>query len=179
MSIFVDPQKAVEALDIYPGVKVADVGCGVGHYVFAVAEKMENKGRIYAIDIRKNVLDKVASEAKEKGLTGLVEVIWGDAEAQGGTKLADGAVDAAVASNIFFQVDNKEDLARELSRIIKENGELLVVDWSNSFGGLGPPPDYIVSPEEIKEICQDFSLNFQVEYKTGSHHYELLFKKIV
>ncbi len=176
MSIFVDPKKAIEVLDIVPGFKVADIGCGVGHYTFAVAEKLKGKGKIYAVDIRKNVLGKVASEAKERGYLN-IEVIWGDAEKEGGTRLADNAVDLVVASNIFFQVESKENLAKELSRILIKDGKLLVIDWSNSFGGLGPPEEYIVEPEEIKKVCSMFSLDFQEENKSGAHHYELLFKK--
>ena len=131
MSLFVDPRKAIEALEIKPGMNIADIGCGVGHYTFAVAEKLEGKGKVYGVDVRKNVLDKVASEAKEKGLL-TVEVIWGDAEKEGGTRLADGSVDAVVASNIFFQVEDKEAFAKELSRILVSDGNLLVVDWINS-----------------------------------------------
>ena len=176
MSIFVDPKKAIEILDITPGLRVADIGCGVGHYTFAVAEKLKGKGKVYAVDIRKNVLGKVASESKEKGYLN-IETIWGDAEIDGGTRLAESSVDIVIASNIFFQVEKKEDLAKELSRILVKEGKLLVIDWSNSFGGLGPPEDYIVSPEEIKKVCALFSLDFEEENETGTHHYELLFKK--
>lgn len=176
MSIFVDPKKAIEVLDITPGLRVADIGCGVGHYTFAIAEKLKGKGKIYAVDIRKNVLGKVASEAKERGYLN-IEIIWGDAEIDGGTRLADSSVDLVVASNIFFQVEEKEDLAKELSRILTKDGKLLVIDWSNSFGGLGPPEESIVSPDEIKKVCEQFSLDFIEENKTGAHHYELLFKK--
>lgn len=176
MSIFVDPKKALEALDISPGMHIADVGCGAGHYTMNIAEKLEGKGRVYAIDIRKNMLEKVASEAKERGLS-TVEVIWGDAEKLGGTRVADGAVNAAVASNIFFQVDDKELLTEELSRILSPGGELLIIDWKNSFGGLGPTEDRIVDPEEIKELCKSKSFSFERVHETGSHHYELLFRK--
>ena len=177
MSIFVDPKKAIEALDIKPGIRVADVGCGVGHYVFAVAERLEGKGKVYGIDVRRNVLDKVASEASEKGLSDVVEVILGNAEKEGGTKLADGSVDAVIASNVFFQVDDRRALMAEIVRIVSPGGEVLIIDWLNSFGGLGPPEEYIVSAEEVKDICSSFSLEFQSEHKTGTHHYELLFKK--
>ncbi len=177
MSIFVDPKKALNALSISPGMHVADVGCGAGHYTFNIAERLEGKGRVYAIDIRKNMLEKVASEAKERGLS-TVEVIWGDAEKPGGTRIADGVASVVVASNIFFQVDDKESLADELSRILSPGGELLVIDWKNSFGGLGPTEDRIVDPEEIKEICKSRSLVFEKVHETGAHHYELLFRKV-
>ncbi len=176
MSIFVDPKKAIEVLDLSPGMQVADVGCGVGHYTFEIAEKLNEKGRIYAIDIRKNVLDKVASEAKEKGFS-IVDVIWGDAEKVGGTKIADESVDVVVASNIFFQVEDKDSLVKEFSRITKLNGKILIIEWKNSFGGLGPSEEMIVDPKEVKEYCKSCSLVFEEEHKMGTHHYELLFTK--
>ncbi|MGM0629331.1 MAG: class I SAM-dependent methyltransferase [Patescibacteria group bacterium] len=176
MSIFVDPRKAIEALSLSSKMQVADVGCGVGHYTLALADKIQGEGTVYAIDVRKNVLEKVASEAKERGVSN-IEVIWGDAEKEGGTRLANDSVGAVVASNIFFQTEDKEALAKEIARITASDGEILIIDWINSFGGLGPPEDYIVSAERVKEICEPLGLVFQREHKTGAHHYELLFKK--
>lgn len=158
--------------------QVADVGCGVGHYVFALADELQGEGKIYGIDVRKNVLEKVASEAREKGFSN-IEIIWGDAEKEGGTRLADDSMDAVVASNIFFQAEDKEGLAKEIARITSPEGEVLIIDWMNSFGGLGPTEEDIVSSEEVKKICEPYALVFQKEHKTGAHHYELLFKKIL
>lgn len=177
MSIFLDPKKAIEPLNIIPGMNVADIGCGSGYYTFAASEKMDNEGKIYAVDVRKNVLEKLAADAKEKGVS-IVETIWGNAELEGGTKIADEFADAVIASNIFFQVDDKKALVKELFRITGPGGKLLVIDWSDSFGGLGPPQEYLVSPEEIKSICQSTSFYFVEEIKAGAHHYKLLFKKV-
>lgn len=176
MAIFVNPKKVIEVLDIKPGMKIADLGCGIGHYSFAIAEKLKGDGRIYAVDVRKNVLEKLASDARERDIS-VIDYIWGDVEKGGGTRLADEEVDIVVASNLYFQVEDKKALTKEVYRILVPGGKFLAVDWTDSYGGLGPADESIVSPDKIKDLCKDNLFSFEEESNVGAHHYALLFKK--
>jgi len=51
---------------LHEGQTVADVGCGPGLFTFPVAEKVGPKGKVYAVDINRSVLDFVAFAAAEK-----------------------------------------------------------------------------------------------------------------
>jgi len=68
------------------GMKVADVGAGSGFYSLEAARKVGSSGRVYAIDVQKNLLERLRSQAISEGL-GNVEVVWGNAEKIGGTKV--------------------------------------------------------------------------------------------
>ena len=107
---------------------VADFGSGSGHYVLATAKKMSNSGLpagqagvVYAIDIQKNLLEAVKSEAERQHLSN-VDIIWADIEGKEGTKLASGTLDLAIASNILFQINDKDALAREILEPLKTVG---------------------------------------------------------
>ena len=60
----------------------------------------------------------------------------GHVEKIGGTKLRDESVDAVIAANLCFQIENKNDFVLELKRILKPKGKLLLVDLNRSFGAL-------------------------------------------
>ena len=174
--MFVNPKEVVEALDIAPGMHIADLGCGSGHYTFAAAKRLEGKGRVYAVDVHKDMLTKIAAEADERGVF-TVEVLWGDVEKGGGTHLADGAIDAAICSNILFHVDDKDGLAQECARILKGDGDVLVIDWSGSFGGLGPPEDRVVPLEETVKLFTRHGFELTRQFEPGAPHYALVFQK--
>ena len=73
--------------------RVADFGVGGGAYVIATAKKVGDTGKVYAIDVQKELVSKVKKMAQDEGLEN-VETLWGDIEEVGGAKLSDGAVDS-------------------------------------------------------------------------------------
>jgi len=173
---FSEPQKNIQQFGIQEGWIVADLGCGPGYYVLATASRVGENGRVYAIDIQKELLKKVNSEAKDKALTN-VEIIWGDIEKERGTKLADNSVHAAIIANTLFLVENKEACAKEAYRIVRSNGRVLIVDWVDSFGGAGPMPTHIVKEEDMRTIFENVGFSFEENIDAGSHHWGIIMRK--
>lgn len=177
--MFANPQENLEKFGLSPGSIVADLGAGSGHYVFAAAKMvkgMEMDGKVYAIDIQKDLLDKIKNEANREQLTN-IEIIWGNAEKIGGTKLRDASADVVIASNIFFQVEDRETFAKEISRILKKNGRLFFIDWSDSFGGIGPKTDAVVTESQAKTFFENNGFVIERNVQVGSHHYGLVIRK--
>lgn len=175
--MFSEPSKNIEQLGIQAGQEIADLGSGSGAYTIASAKALISTGKVYAIDINKELLNKVKNEGIKQGLYN-IEVIWGDIDAPNGTKLRDFSVDIALVCNILFQVENKDVLVKEVRRILKPGGRALVVDWSDSFGGIGPKPQSVFGLEKAKEIFEKNGFHVEREFSAGSHHYGLVFKKL-
>ncbi|MBI2474518.1 MAG: methyltransferase domain-containing protein, partial [Candidatus Taylorbacteria bacterium] len=60
---FSDPSHNVEQFDLQSGMTVADFGTGSGYYAFAAAKAVGDKGKVYAIDVQKPLLEKLKREA--------------------------------------------------------------------------------------------------------------------
>jgi ubiquinone/menaquinone biosynthesis C-methylase UbiE len=174
--MFSDPIKNIEQFDINPGDSVADFGSGSGHYSLALAKTVGETGMVYAIDIQKDLLSKIKNEAVRRGLLN-IEVVWGDLEKVSGSRLKDGAVKAVVVSNLMFQISDKLALAKEAFRVLEPKGKLLLVDWSDSFGGIGPHRDMVFSEDNAKNIFSEAGFIFQKNISAGKHHYGLIFTK--
>lgn len=174
--MFSDPVKNIEQLGLSKGMFVADFGAGSGFYTMSAAKAVGNDGRVYAIDVQKDLLQKIKNEANIERISN-IEIIWGDVERIGGTRLKDASIDACVIANIFFQTAEKNNVCLEAKRILKNGGKALVVDWLDSFGGLGPRQEDVFLPEAAKEIFQKNSFAFLKEFSAGEHHYGLIFKK--
>jgi ubiquinone/menaquinone biosynthesis C-methylase UbiE len=174
--MFSDPVKNIEQFSIKLGSSVADLGSGSGHYSLALARAVGDKGKVYAIDIQKDLLAKIKNEANHQGLFN-VEVVWGDVEKINGTRIRSEFVDAVVISNLLFQAMQKEVLLKEAYRILKKDGVLLCVDWSDSFGGLGPKPDAVVSKDKARALIEATGFAFDREIQAGEHHYGFVFRK--
>jgi ubiquinone/menaquinone biosynthesis C-methylase UbiE len=171
-----DPKRVIKDFMVREGSIVADLGVGYGHYAYALSEAVGETGKVFAIDIQKDMLERLKKESDEKGIKN-IEIIWGDVEVVGGTKLRADSVDAAVVVNVLFQVESKAGLVREASRILKNGGKLLVVDWIESFGALGPQPNMVVDAETARRVFETGQFEFQKTIDAGEHHYGLIFVK--
>ncbi|TSC85206.1 MAG: methylase involved in ubiquinone/menaquinone biosynthesi [Parcubacteria group bacterium Gr01-1014_17] len=174
--MFSNPQKIISQLDLQSGSRVADVGAGSGAYALAAAKAVGEHGKVFAVEVQKELLSRLEREARSKSVHN-IEAVWGDAEQENGTHLASGACDAAIIANILFQALDKTGLAREAARIIKPRGRALVVDWSGSFGGAGPAPSAVVSKQKAQEVFESAGLAFEREIAAGSNHYAIIFRK--
>ncbi|OGG60819.1 hypothetical protein A2765_01785 [Candidatus Kaiserbacteria bacterium RIFCSPHIGHO2_01_FULL_56_24] len=173
---FAHPARNVDALGIEPGMKIADFGAGSGAYVLAIAKALLGSGTVYALDIQKDLLRRIKNEADAKGFKN-VEILWGDLEVEGGSKLADDMLDIVLISNLLFQVKDTRALITEARRILRPHGKLAIVDWSESFGGLGPIKEDVVPKEDAYELARTAGLLFVKEFPAGAHHYGLVFRK--
>ena len=173
---FINPEDVLDQLVLGEGRTIADLGAGSGAYVLPTARRVGDSGKVYAIDIQKHFLDKIKNDAKRARLTN-VEVLAGDIEEEGGAKLKDNSVDVAILSNTLFQLEDKAGAAREIHRILEPSGRVLVVDWSDSFGGIGPEVDAIVLQEEARDIFERNGFTHERDIKAGDHHYGMVFRK--
>ena len=175
--MFSDPQKNIDQFAVDPGMKVADIGSGAGFYSLALARTVGTTGTVYAIDIQQDLLVKLKNEATQENLEN-IEIIWGDIEELKGTKLADNSVDKVVIANVLFQTHDKESVIKEAYRILKPKGSLLFIDWSDSFGGIGPANHYLVTKDQAKVLFEKNSFIFVRDVDAGAHHYGMIVKKV-
>lgn len=66
-----DPDAVVARLDLRPGMVVADLGPGYGHFTLRIARAVEPDGVVYALDADQDTLDELVEAAEEKGITSL------------------------------------------------------------------------------------------------------------
>jgi demethylmenaquinone methyltransferase/2-methoxy-6-polyprenyl-1,4-benzoquinol methylase len=114
----------VEALGIVPGDRVLDVAAGTG----AVSVALANLGaQVTAVDLSPEML----AQARRRGLVG--DVIVGDAA---DLKFADAAFDAVTMSFGLRNVADVPAVLRELRRVTRPGGRLVVCEFSQPVGAV-------------------------------------------
>ena len=174
---FAHPVRNVGALGIEAGMTVADFGSGSGAYALAIAERLEGTGHIYAIDVQQDLLRRTHNEAQKRGYKNL-SVIWADLEKENASKLADRSLDLVLVSNLLFQLDDKTAPLAEAWRILKPTGHLAIIDWSDSFGGMGPVKGDVITKDAALSLAQKAGFALQREFEAGAHHYGLIFRLV-
>ena len=174
--MFTDPENNIKQFKLSEGMVVADLGAGSGFYTISASRAVGDNGKIYAVEVQKELLPRIKDEAVKAHLSN-VEVIWGNIEKMGGTKLREESVDAAIVSNTLFQLEDKSTFIEEVKRILKPAGKILVIDWSDSFGGMGPNPLNIMSPQSAQSLFEERGFVLEEKINAGEHHYGMIFRK--
>ncbi len=174
--MFSDPAKNIEQLELTRNLIVADLGAGTGFYSLAAARILKGgEGRVYCIEVQRELLKRVEDAATKEGLTN-IDYIWGNIEKRGGTKIRDHSVDCAIASNVLFQVEDRKGFIEEIKRILKPGAKLLLIDWADSFGGMGPASNQVIGSMLAESLFSSAGFVRVKSFNAGAHHYGILFK---
>jgi ubiquinone/menaquinone biosynthesis C-methylase UbiE len=169
--MFSDPASNLAKLGLTDGMRVADIGAGSGFYTIEAAKRVGGNGRVYAIDVQKDLLERLRKVGSDQQLHN-IEVVWGNAEKIGGTKLRESIADRVIASNVLFQIEKPDDFALEIKRILKPGGKLLVVDWSDASP---MSPKTLVPAMKAQALFEKTGFKLDQSFNAGDHHYGLIF----
>jgi ubiquinone/menaquinone biosynthesis C-methylase UbiE len=169
--MFSDPAVNISKLGLALGMKVVDLGAGSGFYSVEAARRVGPSGRVYAVDIQKDILDHIRTNGASQGLHN-IEVIWANIEKIGGTKLREGIADRVIASNVLFQIEKPDEFALEIKRLLKPKGKVLVVDWT-AGSSLGPKSPFISL--KAQALFEKAGFKLEQSFGAGDHHYGLVF----
>ncbi len=172
--MFSDPIKNLKQFEISEDMIVADLGAGTGFYSLALS-KIVPRGKVYAVEVVSDYLHTILNKVKEAKITN-VDCFLGDVEKIGGTKLKDGIIDRVVASNILFQVENKDKFIEEVKRILKKDGKVLLIDWdTDTSSPLGNKKEGI-SKERAIELFAKYGFIKERDIDAGEHHYGMILR---
>jgi len=173
---FIKPEFVIKEFGILLEMKIADFGCGHGYFSIPLAKAAGDNGIVYAIDIQNSALGAVRSMAKKEGLLN-IKYIKGDLEKEKGSRLPDDSMDLVLLANILHQSPGKSEILKEATRVLKKQGSLIMVDWSeDSF--VGPPRRTRISRETAKRLAESEGFRIIREFSAGEYHYGLTMAKL-
>ncbi|MEI6316617.1 MAG: class I SAM-dependent methyltransferase [bacterium] len=168
---FLDPAKVLQEFGVFGTEQVADFGAGAGHFSMEAAKRLDG-GRLFAIDIEKEMLTRLVAEAHERGHDH-VHTVWGDLATIGGVPLADHSFDKVIAVSVLFQVDDRDAFVQETKRLVKPGGKVLLVDWKEGTT-FGPHHEHRISEIEALALFRKHGFEKEKDVTTGDYHYGMI-----
>jgi len=128
------PARVVESLHLQPGQAIADIGAGSGYFSVRMAREVGEKGKVFAVDIDRGLIDHLANRGREEELPQLIPV---PAEPDD-PKLAPASVDLVFICDVIHHIENRGAYYAKLKRALKPAGRLAIVDFYKRELPVGP-----------------------------------------
>ena len=119
------PSKALDALDLKPGMVVADIGAGSGYYSSRIAKRVGPAGRVYATDIQPGMIEILERRIKNEGLTNITTMLGGMDD----PRLPPAAIDLAIMVDVYHELQQPQLFLQRLKGAFKPNGRLVLLEF--------------------------------------------------
>jgi ubiquinone/menaquinone biosynthesis C-methylase UbiE len=174
---FLDPERLLFGTGLGPGQTFVDLGSGSGFYTLAAGKIVGEQGLVYSVDILESALDHVAAETRMKGLRN-IKTLLADLEAEGSCpQIPTGSADMVLFANLLHQIKNSANLFGEAYRLLKTGGKLVVIEWNDQPGPLGPSVEDRISSTQTTRLAQKSAFKSAGTINTDPYHYGLIFIK--
>jgi arsenite methyltransferase len=135
--------RVLEALDLRPGMRVADLGAGTGVFTIPFAKAVGSEGKIYAIDIDDGLLAIVAEKAKATGLANIQTVTAGATD----PRLPE-PVDLLFICDTMHHLPDQGAYVRQFAKLLRPGGRVVVIDFAEGHWPAGHQ-EFAITPAQV------------------------------
>ena len=143
------PSEVIQALDLKPGMAVADLGSGSGYFTRRFLVSVAPGGTVYAIDVEPKALDYIRAHLNPaQPSTSSIAFIHADPD---NPKLKAASVDLLFLCNTYHHIENRPRYFSHAAEAIRSGGRLIVIDFyaDHRSGDLGFPKDHLISQQQV------------------------------
>jgi ubiquinone/menaquinone biosynthesis C-methylase UbiE len=119
------PEKALDALNLKPGMVVADIGAGVGYMSLRMARRVGPSGKVYANDLQPPMLDLLRQNAAKAGIGNIVTVVGDVAD----PKLPANTMDLVLLVDVYHEFSQPQQMLRKIRETLKPDGRLVLLEY--------------------------------------------------
>jgi len=168
--------QVIEALDIEPGMRIADVGAGTGLYTMLFARAVGPTGRVYAVDISASFVQAIAARAAESDIDNVVPVV----NDQQGTTLPPDSVDLVFMADTYHHFEYPRAMLASIHQALVPGGALAIIDFRRLPGVSNPwiMGHVRAGREQVIEEVEAAGFRFEDEALKLRGNYFLRFRKV-
>ena len=137
------PTLALDALGVGPGQIVADVGAGSGYFTERLARRVGPAGRVYAVDIQPEMLERLEARVRRAGLDNVTPVLGADAD----PRLPPRRCDLILMVDVYHELARPQLMLRRLAAALAPGGRLVLLEYRKE------DPDVPIRPEHKMSVA--------------------------
>lgn len=125
-----DSARLIDALEVRPGMRVAEIGAGAGALTVAMAQAVGASGHVFSNEIDRDRHAAIRAAITQAGLTNVTIVESGANDAN----LPEGCCDALFMRNVYHHFDDPAAMTASLFRAMRPGARIAVIDFPPRSG---------------------------------------------
>lgn len=121
------PAEVLRVMALEAGDVVADLGAGSGYFTRRMAPMVAPGGTVYAVDIQQEMLDILAENMEEAGVSGVVPVLGTETD----PGLPERGVDWILLVDVYHELSQPVPMLAAMRRALKPDGRVALVEYRN------------------------------------------------
>lgn len=162
------PKKLIDNLHINETDVVADLGAGAGFFTMPAAKQTNND--VYAIDIEPNML-KQLGETASKQLISNINTIESNLNV---IPLENQTLDKVIAAFVLHEVDHLQTTIKEIARVTKHGGKIMLIDFKAVHTETGPPLEIRIPSSKLVTLLKDQHFNKIITKEINDSNYMII-----
>lgn len=112
-------------LGLKPGMVLCDLGCGNGYWTLPMAREVGAEGTVYAVDIQREMLQKLRQRADQFDLKN-IEPVLGTID---DPKLPKDKIDLLLMVDVYHEFSHPQSMLWEIRRSLNPNGVIALLEY--------------------------------------------------
>ncbi len=158
-----DEENASESFDqlkLTEGMTVCDLGCGNGYWTLPIAKKVTETGRVIAVDIQREMLQKLRLRAAKEQV-GNIEPILGAVD---DPNLPEGEIDLVLMVDVYHEFSHPESMLWHIHRSLKPTGVIALLEYREEDPAVPIKPLHKMSKKQILKEYEHNHFKLVSEY---------------
>lgn len=169
------PEPILHTVGIAPGAVAVDIGAGTGFWTLPLSQLVGPAGMVYAVDVEPIMHEELGTLVREKQLPNVQIVSSTEQE----IPLPNAVADVGIAGFVLHEPADHAAFVREIVRLLRPGGRLLVVDWHKKPTEKGPPLEHRLAQREVETMLSDAGLTVERLDAPNAEVYVLLGRLVV
>ena len=115
----------LKALELKPGMMVADIGAGTGYLSRRMAGAVGPIGRVLAVDVQPEMVRMLKKLAEQKGFSNIVPSLGTDTD----VRLSPNSVDLAIMVDVYHELAYPFEVMESIIRALKPGGQIVFIEY--------------------------------------------------
>ena len=168
------PDLVLSALELKPGMTVADIGAGTGYYSWRIAQRVGSGGAVYAVDVQLEMIRMLEKQMSRRGAVNVKAVLGTTTD----PKLPENSLDLALMVDVYHEFEYPYEMLAAIVRALKPGGRLVFVEFRGGDPAVPIKPLHTMTEAQVRKEAAVHPLEWVKTARDLPWQHVIVFRKL-